>query len=732
MRMRSRTVSRDSNEWGNLGQRFRSIRERFSVSRLELFCPATPHALKRRVAAALVVVFATASVAPGEAGPPGRNLAEQLRADTAAGVVSRDEAAIYAFLARFARDKLPPIYKSLPVDVPDCATGLVRAAKDAATRVDLELSEAFEAAMPEPCSGSFAYSIRSSVYPLIVHYEDAALAAHAADMLRLFEEQWDLQVLTMGQTAPLLDGGACGPDENIDLYLLPGLGTFVDAAAPNPATFHDDWSTFTWLDSDKISGPWGGRIRAGTVAHEFQHMLQAADDWYELDLFETTSTLMEDVVRDHPADYYRHFWEFASRPHQPLEFDDFYQTRFNYGKAMYAFFLRDRYFGGDASFIADFWRNTRSQARGCSTGEYPCYIRPERNEPDIYDAIDAILGAIGPYDHVDSLIEFSRWRWYVGRQDDGNHFEEGGLWPNTAIPPYERFVRTSWLPLRLDDIDGPMTNGVVYVWVRPNQSTRAALSVGFEGAPGYRWHVEALRDLPGTADIWTPGIDGTEGSFLVSLEGASRVMLKVLNLAFEGYDPDYLVEQRLPFVLDLDLVLEIVDVDIKPGSDPNSINPSLAGDLPVAILGSASFDVADVDVTTLAFGPDRASFDHSQGPHFQDVDGDGTMDLLAHFRVEEAGIEFGDTQACVIGEKLDITPFEGCDAIRTVPDMDGDKLLDVDEAAIGTDALNPDTDGDGFGDGREVLVMGTDPLDPLDPEVSQVGKGARRRSKGGR
>jgi hypothetical protein len=52
--------------------------------------------------------------------------------------------------------------------------------------------------------------------------------------------------------------------------------------------------------------------------------------------------------------------------------------------------------------------------------------------------------------------------------------------------------------------------------------------------------------------------------------------------------------------------------------------------------------------------------------------------------------------------------------------MDGDALLDVEEAAIGTDALNPDTDGDGFDDGEEVLVMGTDPLDPLDPTPDPV------------
>ncbi|MBW2494043.1 MAG: hypothetical protein JRE43_04765, partial [Deltaproteobacteria bacterium] len=164
------------------------------------------------------------------------------------------------------------------------------------------------------------------------------------------------------------------------------------------------------------------------------------------------------------------------------------------------------------------------------------------------------------------------------------------------------------------------------------------------------------------------------------------------------------------------VVAESIGLDIKPDGDPNSINPSVEGVLPVAILGSDSFDVANVDVMTLAFGSGGASLAHWRCPHFEDVNGDGLTDLLGHFRIQQTGIQFGDMEACVTGETLDGTPLEGCDAIRTVPDMDGDDLLDVDEAAIGTDALNPDTDGDGYDDGQEVLVMGTDPLNAKDPK----------------
>jgi hypothetical protein len=172
-----------------------------------------------------------------------------------------------------------------------------------------------------------------------------------------------------------------------------------------------------------------------------------------------------------------------------------------------------------------------------------------------------------------------------------------------------------------------------------------------------------------------------------------------------------------------------IDLDIKPGSDPNSINPSDEGVIPVAILGSDTFDVADVDATTLAFGPDGAAPAHCHGPHIEDVNADGLPDLMAHFQTEETGIEFGTLIACVEGVTLDGKPLNGCDAVRTVPDMDGDKLLDTEEAIWGTNPLSRDTDGDGFTDGNEVLVLHSDPLNARDPTPAQKRRGrpGRRR-----
>ena len=109
-----------------------------------------------------------------------------------------------------------------------------------------------------------------------------------------------------------------------------------------------------------------------------------------------------------------------------------------------------------------------------------------------------------------------------------------------------------------------------------------------------------------------------------------------------------------------------VDLDIKPGSNTNPINPRSNGVVPVAILGSKSFNVKDVDRSSLAFGPSGANPAHKALGHLEDVNGDGRLDLVSHYRAKASGIAKGDTSACVTGKTTTGTPIGGCDSVRTV------------------------------------------------------------------
>jgi len=99
-----------------------------------------------------------------------------------------------------------------------------------------------------------------------------------------------------------------------------------------------------------------------------------------------------------------------------------------------------------------------------------------------------------------------------------------------------------------------------------------------------------------------------------------------------------------------EIELSEVDIDIKPGSYPNSINLKNKGVVPVALLGSDTFDVAMVDVDTLMFAPAGSAWLSGATPahaevHYEDVDMDGYMDLVSHYRTQDTCIQSGDEEA---------------------------------------------------------------------------------------
>ena len=108
-----------------------------------------------------------------------------------------------------------------------------------------------------------------------------------------------------------------------------------------------------------------------------------------------------------------------------------------------------------------------------------------------------------------------------------------------------------------------------------------------------------------------------------------------------------------------------VQIDIKPGSFPNSINPRSRGKIPVAILTTDSFDATTASPNTVRFGPTgtEAAPVHSA---LADVDGDGDIDLILHFKTQATGIKCGDVSALLTGETFGGQAIEGSDSIRTV------------------------------------------------------------------
>ena len=111
-----------------------------------------------------------------------------------------------------------------------------------------------------------------------------------------------------------------------------------------------------------------------------------------------------------------------------------------------------------------------------------------------------------------------------------------------------------------------------------------------------------------------------------------------------------------------------VGIDIKPGSYPNSINIGSNGVVPVAIFSTAGFDATQIDPVTLTLADADVKLRGKGVPmtSFEDVDGDGLLDLVAHVETEGLVLTGEDTVALLEGQTLAGTAIQGVDSVRVL------------------------------------------------------------------
>jgi hypothetical protein len=194
-----------------------------------------------------------------------------------------------------------------------------------------------------------------------------------------------------------------------------------------------------------------------------------------------------------------------------------------------------------------------------------------------------------------------------------------------------------------------------YIFVAPG----GILNI-YSGSVG--WYIAVSPDQP-DAIVTVYGTDfGGDGDF--STPGEVHFSGGTLNGQYaDGSTISLLFYSNTPIYLKSP-VSEAVEImiDIKPGSNPNSINLNSKGVVPVAVLTTNVFSADAVDPETVTFAdawPVRWTM--------EDVDEDGDMDMLFHFKTQELNLDKNSTDATLMGETTSDEPITATDEIRIVP-----------------------------------------------------------------
>ncbi|MFH1884703.1 MAG: leucine-rich repeat domain-containing protein [Planctomycetota bacterium] len=263
------------------------------------------------------------------------------------------------------------------------------------------------------------------------------------------------------------------------------------------------------------------------------------------------------------------------------------------------------------------------------------------------------------------------------------------LWDNQVsdISSLSGLTNLSYLSLRMNHVSdisalSKLTN-LGYLELNWNQISDISSLSGLKNLPYLNISHNQISDisaLSGLTNLRWLELNGNDISDISSLSGLTN--LKWLDLLNNPLDRDaYCV--YIPMILDNNPFIDLysdpnpyvcsisVEIDIKPGSYPNTINLGSFGLVPVAILSSDGFDATTVDPDTVELAGSGVAV-RGKGSklmaHEEDINGDNLVDLLVQVSTENLDPDsFQDGYAILTGSTYDGQAIKGQDEITIVP-----------------------------------------------------------------
>ncbi|MDX1688983.1 MAG: thrombospondin type 3 repeat-containing protein [Candidatus Promineifilaceae bacterium] len=230
-------------------------------------------------------------------------------------------------------------------------------------------------------------------------------------------------------------------------------------------------------------------------------------------------------------------------------------------------------------------------------------------------------------------------------------------------------VDTTLVGATFDDVDGNEDQGSAYVFELEEDGDGDGVPDGEDNCPNTANADQTDTDGDGQGNACDPD-DDNDG-----LSDAEEAELGTDPLDADTDDDGFTDEEEITAGSDpLDPASTPVvplEIDIKPGSDPNSINCNNSNEVvAVAILTTGDFDAATVDHTTVTFeGAGETHLDKESGKphrHEEDVDGDGDTDLVFHFRLGDTELTCESTEGILEGQTIDRQVIEGTGSVNMI------------------------------------------------------------------